>query len=455
MPRRGAAATPSTASTRRASGPGPSAPSERDRRPDAGQPGRSNRPAPRHAPRPVHGRLRRGRRAARGARRARRARAARRRPRLVADRGRQGGGRHGARRARCARAARQARPRHHARRPPRSRAEALAGDPRPRRRPPAARAGQPRGRRRAARLRARNVGRRGGAGARLGRRLEPRRGAGRGCQRRGTAARQRLGSVVRCRDRHAERRPQPPLVAERRQARAAARAHEGAGAADLGRGGRRPAVIGSGLVAATAVGAPPPAELPPWIAELIARVGPGEPGSTLPAELIGTLDAAIAAAARAADARGLTVRVLAPPASGDVLAAASRFAHELALTTEDVLLWGGETTVRLPAEPGRGGRNQQFALAAARLISGHPRLVLLAAGTDGSDGNTDDAGAIVDGGTLVRGREAGFEADVALEAANAGPFLAAAGDLLHTGPTGTNVGDLMIGLGRGAAPAEA
>ncbi len=219
--------------------------------------------------------------------------------------------------------------------------------------------------------------------------------------------------------------------------------------------GDDPAVIGSGLVAATAVGAPPPAELPPWIAELIARVGPGEPGSTLPAELIGTLDAAIAAAARAADARGLTVRVLAPPASGDVLAAASRFAHELALTTEDVLLWGGETTVRLPAEPGRGGRNQQFALAAARLISGHPRLVLLAAGTDGSDGNTDDAGAIVDGGTLVRGREAGFEADVALEAANAGPFLAAAGDLLHTGPTGTNVGDLMIGLGRGAAPAEA
>jgi glycerate 2-kinase len=217
--------------------------------------------------------------------------------------------------------------------------------------------------------------------------------------------------------------------------------------------GDDPAVIGSGLVAA-ADGAVP-AGLPPWIFELIERAGPGEPGATLPAELVATLEAALAAAARAADARGLSARVLAPAASGDVLAAASRFAHELALTTEDVLLWGGETTVQLPAEPGRGGRNQQFALAAARLIGGHARLTLLAAGTDGSDGNTDDAGAIVDGSTVARGLEAGLEAEAALAAANAGPFLAAAGDLLHTGPTGTNVGDLMIGLGRGAAPAAA
>jgi len=117
-------------------------------------------------------------------------------------------------------------------------------------------------------------------------------------------------------------------------------------------------------------------------------VGPPAPGATLPLELVGTLDAALAAASRAADARGLSARVLAPAAAGDVHAAASRFAHELVLNSADLLLWGGETTVQLPPTPGRGGRNQQFALAAARLIAGHSHLMLLAAGTDGSDGNT-------------------------------------------------------------------
>jgi hydroxypyruvate reductase len=212
--------------------------------------------------------------------------------------------------------------------------------------------------------------------------------------------------------------------------------------------GDDPAVIGSGLVAA--IESTIPAGLPDWLTQLLKRVGPGPKGATLPCEVIGTLDAALAAAVRAADTRGLSARVLAPAAAGDVLAAASRFAHELVLTTEDVLLWGGETTVELPPNPGRGGRNQQFALAAARLIAGHARLVLLAAGTDGSDGNTDDAGAIVDGSTLTRAAGAGLEVEVTLAAANAGPFLAAAGDLLHTGPTGTNVGDLMIGLRRTA-----
>jgi glycerate 2-kinase len=210
--------------------------------------------------------------------------------------------------------------------------------------------------------------------------------------------------------------------------------------------GDEPAVIGSGLVAVRE--APLPDGLPDWVSELIARAGPGPAGANLPAEVIGTLDVALAAAVRAADARGFSARVLAPPAAGDVIGAASRFAHELMLTTEDVLVWGGETTVELPPEPGRGGRNQQFALAAARLIAGHSRLVLLAAGTDGTDGNSDDAGAIVDGGTQLRGADAGLDLEATLAGANAGAYLAAAGDLLHTGPTGTNVGDLVIGIRR-------
>jgi hydroxypyruvate reductase len=168
----------------------------------------------------------------------------------------------------------------------------------------------------------------------------------------------------------------------------------------------------------------------------------------MPARVVATLEDACAAVEQAADAMGLATRRLTPRAAGDAEQAASRYAHELALGTEDVLLWGGETTVQLPPEPGRGGRSQHFALAAARLLAGHDDLVLLAAGTDGSDGNSDDAGAIVDGGTLARGRSAGLDADASLAGADAGRFLEASGDLLHTGPTGTNVGDLVLGLRR-------
>jgi hydroxypyruvate reductase len=105
---------------------------------------------------------------------------------------------------------------------------------------------------------------------------------------------------------------------------------------------------------------------------------------------------------------------------------------------------GGETTVRLPPNPGRGGRNQQLALAAAIRMAGREDLWLLAAGTDGSDGPTRDAGALVDGGTVARGEAAGLDARDCLARADAGTFLEASGDLITTGPTGTNVMDLVL-----------
>jgi hydroxypyruvate reductase len=109
---------------------------------------------------------------------------------------------------------------------------------------------------------------------------------------------------------------------------------------------------------------------------------------------------------------------------------------------------GGESTVRLPEHPERGGRNQHLALAAAiefeRLqLQG---AYLLAAGTDGIDGASDDAGALVDAGTCLRARDAGCDAYQSLARADSGTLLDAAGDLLHTGPTGTNVGDLVLTL---------
>jgi hydroxypyruvate reductase len=100
----------------------------------------------------------------------------------------------------------------------------------------------------------------------------------------------------------------------------------------------------------------------------------------------------------------------------------------------------------LPPQPGRGGRNQHLALAAARLIAGHSELLLLAAGTDGSDGVTEDAGALVDGESCARIALAQLDADDCLARADSARALAESGDLVHTGPTGTNVGDLVIGL---------
>lgn len=209
-----------------------------------------------------------------------------------------------------------------------------------------------------------------------------------------------------------------------------------------------PGVIGSGLVSTVRDDRLDlPASTPDWLRALLDGLPPPAPGASLPLALVGTLDDALAAAERAAIAQGFTTRRLPGRASGDVLACAHRFAHEFALSAEDVVLWGGETTVVLPPTPGRGGRNQQLALAAARLLAGHRNLMLLAAGTDGTDGNTDDAGAIVDGATLVRAKEGGVRsADDALARADAGTFLEASGDLLYTGPTGTNVGDVLIAL---------
>jgi hydroxypyruvate reductase len=72
-------------------------------------------------------------------------------------------------------------------------------------------------------------------------------------------------------------------------------------------------------------------------------------------------------------------------------------------------------------------------------------MLVLAAGSDGSDGVTDDAGALVDGGTLARGEDGGYDAADCLQRADAAAFLEASGDLIHTGPTGTNVMDIIIG----------
>jgi glycerate 2-kinase len=105
----------------------------------------------------------------------------------------------------------------------------------------------------------------------------------------------------------------------------------------------------------------------------------------------------------------------------------------------------GETTVHVTGR-GRGGRNQEFALALADALASAGRPAAFAsAGTDGIDGPTDAAGAIADSTTVTRARGAGLaRPSDYLDDNNAYAYFAALGDLIHTGPTGTNVGDLQV-----------
>ena len=107
------------------------------------------------------------------------------------------------------------------------------------------------------------------------------------------------------------------------------------------------------------------------------------------------------------------------------------------------ILSGGETTVTIQGS-GKGGRNQEFALASAMGIEGLPRTVILSGGTDGTDGPTDAAGAVADGTTLSRARDAELDPAAFLENNDSYHFFSKLGDLLITGPTLTNVMDLRI-----------
>jgi hydroxypyruvate reductase len=110
------------------------------------------------------------------------------------------------------------------------------------------------------------------------------------------------------------------------------------------------------------------------------------------------------------------------------------------------LISGGEVTVTLSANPGAGGRNQQFALACALELQNHPgeRLTVLSAGSDGIDGNTRSAGAIADPTTCARAQSFGFDPQASLAAFNACPLFTAIGDTVVTGPTGHNLRDMRL-----------
>ena len=149
---------------------------------------------------------------------------------------------------------------------------------------------------------------------------------------------------------------------------------------------------------------------------------------------------------------------------GEAREAGARLADKLrvAKTSEKspfCLIAGGETTVALrqrsgqavqgagnpaPKEGGKGGRNQELALAAVAPLDGLPNTILISLATDGEDGPTDAAGAVVTGETLQRAQKLGLDVTEHLSGNNAYPFFDKLGDLIKIGPTGTNVNDLVF-----------
>jgi glycerate-2-kinase len=182
---------------------------------------------------------------------------------------------------------------------------------------------------------------------------------------------------------------------------------------------------------------------------------PGDPRlGRATTRLLGTSREALEAAAGVARDAGFVPRVVTRTLRGEAreigrtLAALARAA---AAGEGVALLFAGETTVTVTG-PGRGGRNLEVALAAALALDGTSDRCVLAAGTDGVDGGSPAAGAVVDGDTASRGRLLGRDPDAALVDNDAWGFFAGLPEAIVTGPTGTNVADLAVALVAGAVP---
>ncbi len=158
--------------------------------------------------------------------------------------------------------------------------------------------------------------------------------------------------------------------------------------------------------------------------------------------LVGDAATAARAAAAAASTAGIPAEIVSTTLSGE----AKEVAVEIVAAApagHGVAIYAGETTVTVTGN-GRGGRNQELALAAGIALAGIDDVVVASVGTDGRDGPTDAAGGIGDGNTVARAQAAGFDAAACLADNDSHRLLAATGDLVVTGPTGTNVGDLVV-----------
>lgn len=167
--------------------------------------------------------------------------------------------------------------------------------------------------------------------------------------------------------------------------------------------------------------------------------------------VIASAGGSLLAAVNYFEQHGIPALLLSDCVSGDAQSVAKQHAalvQSLARSQPLALISGGETTVSLTPQHGRGGRNCEFLLALALALRDTPAWAI-ACDTDGIDGSEDNAGAIIDPGTLMRARAHGLNAGAYLAAHNSHGFFSALGDLVSTGPTRTNVNDyraLLLGV---------
>lgn len=175
---------------------------------------------------------------------------------------------------------------------------------------------------------------------------------------------------------------------------------------------------------------------------------PGDPLlANCRAMLVGSNAMALEAAAAAARSLGFARVQTRTEVVGHAAAAGTELASAaLAEGGPGAIVWGGETTVAVGKKAGKGGRNQEMALAAATGIDGRPGIAIATFATDGVDGPTDAAGAVVTGETCRRARACGIDPHECLANHDSYRLFDRLGDLIRTGPTGTNVNDVGIAL---------
>ena len=207
-------------------------------------------------------------------------------------------------------------------------------------------------------------------------------------------------------------------------------------------------VIGSGLLAANHDSGEKPS-MPDWVIDLIDKAPPipdedDAVFDSIHSVILANNHTALQGAQEKALSLGIDVFLNPEPLVDDVQQVADALGKYIKTAKNGLHVFGGEPVVSLPEEPGRGGRMQMLALLLAQQISGRDDVLILCGATDGSDGSGEDAGALIDGKTIERGEIEDFDIDDCVSRADAGSFLEATGDLLQTGPTGSNVNDLII-----------
>ena len=170
--------------------------------------------------------------------------------------------------------------------------------------------------------------------------------------------------------------------------------------------------------------------------------------AAIPHTIVANQKMALLAAKEHAKELGYPVHLHSTFLDADVNEVAEYITSYLQKAPTGVHLWGGECVVTLPENPGRGGRNQHLALIMADHLNGKKNIVFMAVGSDGTDGATEDAGAMVDGDSCPRGEAVGLNVKSSLREFDSGCFLEGSGDLVFTGPTGTNVMDFVMVIKR-------